>query len=301
MTDKLIKWISTIAAAKHRDGQLTELDKHRAIASKLLESATTTNLNILIKAASIEPTLVDLPKLEVACIQYAPLLLDGLRTLDSVNKPRIEAHILKQLAPDECIVKVKKWYNSDIPTQHQDIIGWKIYNQCYSDLTSGQIDDRILSADIANTLVTALELIPSILNSPVAVLQISKAAAYVMRNSDTNDFKTHNLPENFNELALSALWSYVSMQSDPLTRNKWSTQASTLTLGNKKLIDNNLSWLQMHQPSAYNQLLLFKHADTKEISAYLTKERKKSGLSDALLSKKHADNNPGTLDALMPS
>lgn len=301
MTDKLIKWISTIDAAKHRDGHLTELDKHRAIADKLLESATSTNLNILIKAASIESTLIDITKLEAACIQHAPLLLDGLRTIDSANKPRIEAHILKQLAPDECLVKVTKWYGSRIPSQHQDIIGWKIYNQCYSDLTSGQIDDRVLNENIANTLVQALELIPTVLNSPVAVLQISKAAAYVMRNGDTNDFKTHNLPDNFNELALSALWSYVSMQQDTVSKNKWTTQASTLTLGNKKLIDANLSWLQMHQPTAYNQLLSFKHADTKEISSYLTKERKKNGLADALLSKKHADNNPGSLDAFMPS
>lgn len=297
MSDKILKWLSNINAEKKRSDVLSSLDKHKEIANKLLDSKSPSNLNILIRALKLEPALVDLNKLESVCISSAPLLLDELRLVSGCDRNRVESNILKQLRPLECISKVCTWYQDAVPSTLQAVVGWKVYNQCYSELTTGQVSDRTLDNVTAATLLKSIELIPTVLNNPSAILNISKAAAYVMRNGDTSNFKENNLPINFNELALSAIWGYVDTIEDSFNKQKWVTHATSLTLNNNKLIPANLVWLQMHKPDVYNKIYTLENAEVKDISTYLSKMRKESGITEALLNKKHSDNSPGSLES----
>jgi hypothetical protein len=270
---KLISWLrllkSTIA---EKDLSDNDLARHRAVVDRLVQSGT--QLNFVISAAKSCPSCVDVRELQLACAKFAPQMIDDLLTLPGINRASVEADIIDLQHPVDVLSRLQKWYPyQDIPASHQQSWTLKLTAVCQSDMRNGTIYQRRLGVDSCEALTSALEMIGGTIRDPVAVTSIFRVAHTVLKGmARVSTPLLHTLSESFDELVISAVWSFAVARPD-YERVEWRVKAQSFTLLNLSVLPNAQAWLKMHHPEEEAYLNAMWNEDTIAIANFISLQK----------------------------
>ena len=274
MSSKLIGWLKYLKDSNIY-GLETDIEQNKKIVQHILNSKKEEQLGILVQAFKLDNTLISPELLADEVLKHAPLLAGKLRGIPGIDNVKTEAYILKYSSIAESISKLHDWYpDNNAPSSLQLIPVLKLYTACYTELTTGQRDDRVLSDSNIEDCMTLFKHISDIINDKNAISEVMKLAAYIIKSFDLSKLEENKNLHTLHDVIFESLCNLCQVNSVFVSGLK------SLISENKKLETHSFDLVKLTYPDIANKLI---SSNTENKS---------------LLARKHEKNKPSELDTL---
>lgn len=274
--NKLIEIVQTIRNKAKSGFTPDELVHVKDTTNKLLLSKDA--LMAVISIGRVCPEGVNLEALSHACIRHNPLLLDELMTYPGVDAQALQENIIKNLSVAQGVARIGMWYPSQnaMPSSIQQRMAARIYSSVIGEVTDGPVHKRELSLETGALLDQAIGWVGTKITDDAAVFPLLRASHYILRGMARTMELHHQLDEHFVERVFNATWEHYKKEPTP----SGLVNAIALTISNRDLFPEALSFLALHQPEAFKMVQPVWNEDGKEITKFLNGLKKDSKIEN---------------------
>lgn len=279
--NKLISTVQTIREKAKTGFTESDIQNVRAMTEKLLNVPDA--LMGVISIGKVCPKGVDIEKLASACRHHNPLLLDELMSYPGVNPLQLQEAIVDSLNIKQSVERIQLWYPDaqPLPTSLQHAIGSRVYSRVISEILDGPAHKRELSGETGELLDKTIGWIGSKLQNDNAVFPLLRASHYILRGMDRTMELHHQLDASFVEKVFNASWEHYNASNSEAAL----VNAVALTVSNRDLFPQALSFLALHQPTAFKLLEPVWNEDAKDITKFINSIKKDAGMDKTVVAR----------------
>lgn len=244
----------------------------------------------VISIGKVCPQGVDIGHLADACRRHNPLLLDELMSYPGVNRIELQEAIVDSLSIRQGVDRLQLWYpEADaLPGVLQQTAASRIYSRVISEILDGPVHKRELSRETGELLDKTIGWIGNRLQSDQAVFPLLRASHYVLRGMARTMELHHQLEDSFVEKVFNASWEhYNASKSEAALVN-----AVALTVSNRDLFPQALSFLALHQPAAFKMLNPVWNEDSKDITKFINRIKKDAAMDKTVVTRGAGSEEP---------
>lgn len=279
--NKLISTVQAIHAKAKMGFTETDIQNVKGMTEKLLHLPEA--LMGVISIGKVCPQGVDIEKLAAACKQHNPLLLDELMTYPGVNPLQLQEAIVESLNIKQSVERIQLWYpdQQTLPASLQHAVGSRVYSRVISEILDGPAHKRELSGETGDLLDKTIGWIGTKLQNDNAVFPLLRASHYILRGMDRSMELHHQLDASFVEKVFNASWEHYNTSNSEAAL----VNAAALTVSNRDLFPQALSFLALHQPAAFKLLDPVWKDEAKDITKFINSIKKDAGMDKTVVAR----------------